>query len=115
MASTIVPGNFASVSRLGGFSNPILSDVVVEGQRLVQDGPDGSEVLRALMRHTVFPFTDDTTFLTVETPPENNGTDPPNSPSRNVGYASFEAPASPMSVASTVPADYDPMMARQEL
>ena len=98
----------------GWLANPILSDVVVEGQRLLDD--DGSSVLATLMRNTVFPFTDDTVFLTTESPPETTDIEQPHSPSRrNARIPTFEAAASPMSVASTIAADYDPMLARQEL
>ena len=90
----------------GWLANPILSDVVVEGQPLLDDG--GSSVLATLMRNTVFP-------MPVPSP-EATVNETPHSPSRHPArIPSFEAPASPMSVASTVAADYDPMLARQEL
>ena len=82
---------------------------------MIDDGSHGSEVLRTLMRNTVFPYTGDTAFITVDPAAPQDAAAAPDSPRHNGRVASFEAPASPMSVASTVPAEYDPMMARQEL
>ena len=91
----------------GWLANPILSDVIVDGQPMIE--PSGGSILPILMRNTVFP--------SVFPVPEDSAPAETRSPERTsrIDPAAHGDSSSPMSAASTIPADFDPLPAHQEL
>ena len=106
----------------GWLHNPTLADVAVEGQHMHEDGSHGSDVLRAMLRSTILQHSDEAALAHADPTGELAAeaslrrfeqaalqAAPSDNFARPVNGAAFEAPASPMSVASTITADYDPL------